>query len=76
MHYDYDEERYVLDIPTECPKCGDELKLETKADGKSIVYCDKAACEYELDVTNEFQELARVQGEDNEADEDDEENEE
>lgn len=56
MHYDYDEERYILDVPNECPKCGSELELDVNYDSTSLL-CKNQSCDYEIDVTEEFKKI-------------------
>ena len=60
MHYDYDEERYILDVPTECPKCGSELELNNEYDSLQL-FCVNNKCDYELDVTDEFRKLEEAE---------------
>lgn len=54
MHFDFDEERYVLDLPTECPKCGTVLELDQNIDGHVDLLCPNTECDFCLDVTDEF----------------------
>ena len=51
LYYDYDEERYVLDAPTECPKCGSKLELDVDYDTTHLI-CSNSDCDYMLDVTD------------------------
>lgn len=59
MYYDFDEQRYILDVPTECPKCEEELELDTNPDGTVYLLCPK--CDYKLDVTEEFKKLEEAE---------------
>ena len=65
MHYDFDEDRYILDVPTECPKCGSKLELDVNYDNTHLL-CPNQDCDYELDVTDEFKELEAAKNEENE----------
>lgn len=58
MYFDYEENRYILDVPNECPKCGEELELDT---GYENVFLRCTKCNYELDVTEEFKALEKVE---------------
>ena len=51
MHYSEDEHRYILDIPKQCPNCGNDLELDTSFE-KTNLLCNH--CDYILDVTDEF----------------------
>ena len=62
LYYDYDEERYVLDAPTECPKCGSKLELDVDYDTTHLI-CSNSDCDYMLDVTAEFKELEQLENE-------------
>lgn len=57
MHYDYDQERYIMDVPTECPECGEKLELDNDVD-KQTLYCPK--CDYTFDATDEFKQINEV----------------
>ena len=63
---DYEEEIF-LDVPTECPKCGEKLEVDTDYD-KTMLICSNVDCDYELDATEEFERAAKQFG----LDEDDE----
>lgn len=65
MHYDYDEERYILDVPTVCPKCGGKLELDINYDSTHLL-CINTKCNYQYDATDEFKELEQVKNEENE----------
>lgn len=43
-----------LNVPRECPKCGEELELDIDYEITSVM-CPK--CDFELDVTEEFKKL-------------------
>lgn len=55
MHYDFDLKSYILDVPTECPKCGNPLELNNEYDSAQLI-CTNNDCDYELDVTEELKE--------------------
>lgn len=57
MHYDYEQERFVMDVPTECPKCGAELEPDISEE-QQILLCPN--CEYEFDATNELKKISEV----------------
>ena len=59
MYYDYDEERYILEVPTECPECEEKLELDPNPDGTVFLLCPK--CDYKLDVTEEFRKLEEAE---------------
>jgi len=61
MHYDLETERYVMDVPTECPKCGCQLEVDTDID-KTTLICSNIDCDYELDATEEFEKAAKAYG--------------
>lgn len=48
---DYEEDNL---IPSECPKCGEELELDIDYD-KQMLFCTNRSCDYSLDVTNEME---------------------
>lgn len=48
------ENREIMDVPTICPICGEELKIDTCVDGRVILRCPNPKCNYEKDVTTEF----------------------
>ena len=58
MHYNHEEERYVMDVPTECPKCGSTLEVDTDYD-KTMLICPNFDCNYEFDATEEFEKAAK-----------------
>lgn len=68
MHYDYNEKRYVLDVPNECPKCGSELELDVDYDETHLV-CSNMYCDYKIDVTDEFKQYEKVSREEGGGDE-------
>lgn len=70
VFYDEEEERYVLDVPTECPKCGSELEPDFDYDETHFI-CTNPECDYSLDVTEDFKQLERLE-EDNDGDDEDE----
>ena len=72
MYYDYDEERYILDVPKECPECGSDLELDINYD-TTYLYCTNNNCNYKIDVTDEFKELEEVENDEDEDDEEDDE---
>lgn len=49
-----DTNEELLNVPRECPKCGEELELDIDY-GTTTVMCPK--CDFELDVTDEFSKL-------------------
>lgn len=59
MKYDAEKERFVMDLPEECPRCGAELELDTRyvGDGetKTFLLCSNDECDYELDASEEFE---------------------
>lgn len=59
MYYDFDEQRYILDVPTECPECEEELELDPNPDGTVFLLCPK--CDYKIDVTEEFKKLEEAE---------------
>ena len=63
---DFEDENFFLDVPTECPECGSPLELDTDYD-KTRLLCSN--CDYEIDVTEEFERAAK-EYEMNEEDED------
>lgn len=73
MHYDFDEERYILDLPKVCPICKEkynkevELELDIRNydrdETEIFLLCPNPDCDYSLDATKEFHELDRVEGE-------------
>lgn len=62
MHYDDELERYVLDVPTTCPKCGCKLDLDVNYDSTHLL-CSNMDCDYELDATQEFKALEEAEEE-------------
>lgn len=62
MHFDFDENRDILDVPKECPKCKSELELDTGYD-KTALFCTNPDCDYEIDVTEEFEKAAEQENE-------------
>lgn len=64
MYYDDDRGRYILELPHECPKCGDDLKLDEYPDGTTFLVCENKDCEYKLDATEEFKKLREAQDDD------------
>lgn len=63
---DFEDEEFFLDVPTECPKCGSKLDVDTDYD-KTMLICPN--CDYELDATEEFERVAKAYGLDEEDDE-------
>ena len=62
MHYDYETERFVMDVPTHCPRCGAALEVDTRYGEedtiKTFLICSNEGCDYELDATEEFDKAA------------------
>ena len=61
MHYDFEENRFIMDVPECCPKCGAELEVDTRLeDGiKTMLVCSNDECDYELDATEEFEKFEK-----------------
>ena len=59
MHYDFNENRFVMDIPECCPICGADLEVDTRLEEsiKTMLVCSNDKCDYELDATKEFEEF-------------------
>lgn len=57
MHYDPEQERYIMDVPTECPECGEALEPDIDID-KQRLCCSK--CDYTFDATEEFKRIEEV----------------
>ena len=59
MKYDPETERFVMDVPTHCPRCGAELEVDTRyaedSTTKAFLICSSDTCDYELDATEEFE---------------------
>ena len=57
-HVDMDDEDNendeIANLPRECPECRSDLELDVDYD-KTTLLCPQ--CEYELDVTHEFQKI-------------------
>lgn len=49
-----DNSEGLLNVPTECPECGEKLELDVDYD-KTTLMCPE--CDYDLDVTDEFKNL-------------------
>ena len=58
MYYDENEDRYIMDVPTECPLCGEPLEIDTR-DDKTFLVCTNNDCDYENDATDEFDEAGQ-----------------
>ena len=56
-----EDERYIMDVPTHCPKCGSELEVDTDYD-KTRLICSNNKCDYELDATEEFEKAEKAYG--------------
>ena len=56
---DFEDEEFFLDVPTECPNCGNALEVDTDYD-KTKLICPN--CDYELDATEEFKRAAEAYG--------------
>ena len=54
---EYEENDEIANLPRECPKCGAELELDTGYDETTLL-CPE--CDYQLDVTAEFQKLEDI----------------
>ncbi len=68
-YYNEELDRYILDVPQQCPVCGGELELDTNCepDGspnnyRAELYCND--CDYRKDFTKEFQDTDRLNDED------------
>lgn len=57
MHYNDEQGRYIMDVPTECKKCGEKLELDVDTD-RQILYCPN--CDYTFDATEEFRKIENV----------------
>lgn len=59
MKYDPERERFVMDIPDCCPRCGAELEVDNRyaedCSIKTFLICSNDSCDYELDATDEFE---------------------
>ena len=70
MHFNCEEERYVMDIPDECPKCGGKLEVDNRYGEdntiKAFLICTNNDCDYEEDFTEEFEKAAASYGLDEE----------
>ncbi len=74
-YYDYDEDRDLLDFPYECPKCGSELELDVSPyDYETHLVCSNSDCDYELDVTADFEKLEELKEHQDDDDDDSDEN--
>ncbi len=76
MYYDDDLERYVLDLPRECPKCSYPLELDHDYGEEPDTFttklvCTNPDCDYELDATEEFRMVDEANDELYDEDEDD-----
>ena len=64
---EFENEDFFLDVPTECPKCGSPLEVDTDYD-KTKLLCTNVDCNYELDATEEFERAAKAYGMDEDED--------
>ena len=64
MHYNLETERFILDVPTKCPKCGSELEVDTRygEDDNFITFlvCSNNDCDYKLDASEEFDKASKA----------------
>jgi len=67
LENDFEDEEIFLDVPTECPKCGSRLEVDTDYD-KTMLICTNDDCDYELDATEEFERAAKEYGIDEDED--------
>jgi len=61
MHFDDSNNRFVMDIPSECPNCGEALETDYRYGNQDSVrvflICQNANCDYETDATCEFEKV-------------------
>ena len=64
MRYDCETERFILDVPTHCPRCNAELEVDTRCvdeeNIRTFLICSSEDCDYEVDATKEFEEAAEA----------------
>lgn len=70
MRYDPETERFIMDVPTHCPRCNSALEVDTRYGEeetiKTFLICSNDGCDYELDATEEFEKAAEAYGLDEE----------
>lgn len=76
MKYDAEKERFIMEVPDCCPRCGAELEVDTRYadDGctiKTFLLCSNEGCEYELDASEEFDKASEAYNIEEECDEED-----
>jgi len=76
MKYDAEKERFIMDVPTHCPRCNSELEVDTRygedSSIKTFLICSNNECDYEIDATEEFEKAGEAYNIEEEYDEEDE----
>lgn len=60
MYYDESRQRYIMEVPAECPDCKYDLETDI-CTNSTYLRCPN--CDYELDITKELAATAEINGE-------------